>query len=277
MHRLLTVAAALGLAMGAAPLAGACENCKSEYKQGTYLGGVTRVGNGSAYSWVTLNEKGKPSALGITLTETALAGLPTKAPDGAIFLEYPLGLPKQADKTPFDHVVLNWNPQGHIPPGIYTVPHFDMHFYTITEADRARITLKGDDLARCQKTVPATYMAPGYIRAPGGEEPMMGAHWVDLSCPEFKGQPFTKSMLFGSYDGKPIFTEPMVTLEFLTRKTDVSESIKQAPAVMKSGFYPTAFTIRHDPVRHEVHIAMGDMKWREASPSKPIPPQSAAR
>jgi hypothetical protein len=26
-------------------------------------------------------------------------------------------------------VGLNWNPHGHIPPGVYDLPHFDFHFY----------------------------------------------------------------------------------------------------------------------------------------------------
>ena len=30
---------------------------------------------------------------------------------------------------PLKWALLNWNPHGHIPPGIYDRPHFDVHFY----------------------------------------------------------------------------------------------------------------------------------------------------
>ena len=45
-----------------------------------------------------------------------------------------------AAATPFEHIVINWNPHGHPPPEIYSVPHFDFHFYTQTRADREAIT-----------------------------------------------------------------------------------------------------------------------------------------
>jgi hypothetical protein len=268
MRRLFALTV-VGVALAATTRpAAACENCKSKYTQGTYLGGVTRLGNGSAYAWVTLNEKGKPSAVGVTFTETALDGLPPEPPAGTVGYEYMLELPKQADKTPFDHVVLNWNPHGHIPEGIYTVPHFDVHFYTITQTERSKITLKGDDLTKCRKPVPAQYAVPGYILAKGAEEPMMGAHWADLSSPEFHGQPFTRTLIYGSYDGKPAFIEPMVTSAFLASNPDVSDPIKQPAAFAKSAFYPTTFSIRRESARHEVTVAMAGMKWREAGSPK---------
>jgi hypothetical protein len=34
---------------------------------------------------------------------------------------------------------LDWNPRGHIPDGVYTVPHFDVHFYLITREQREEI------------------------------------------------------------------------------------------------------------------------------------------
>jgi hypothetical protein len=276
MRRLFMLAAAGTVLIGSARFASACENCKSKYTQGTYLGGITRLGNGSAYAWVSLNEKGKPSAVGVTFTETALEGLPAEPPAGTVGTEYMLELPRQADKTPFDHVVLNWNPHGHIPEGIYTVPHFDVHFYTISQTERSKITAKGDDLKKCRKPLPPQFAIPGYILAEGAEEPMMGAHWADLSSPEFRGQPFTRTFIYGSYDGKPAFIEPMVTRAFLASSPDVVDPIKQPSGYAKAAFYPTTVSIRRDPVRHEVTVAMADMKWREASSGKPTK-QTAAR
>ena len=40
---------------------------------------------------------------------------------------------------PFKWVLLNWTPHGHIPPGVYDTPHFDVHFYL----DSIENTLEG--------------------------------------------------------------------------------------------------------------------------------------
>ena len=45
----------------------ACDTCESPYRPGTYTGSAQRLGDGVAYSWVRLDEKGKPAAIGVTL------------------------------------------------------------------------------------------------------------------------------------------------------------------------------------------------------------------
>ena len=71
---------------GIATSAIACENCKKDF----VFGMPTAVGNGMAFSWVKLDKQTKkPVSLGITLTETALSGLPEKIegpmPDRGLF------------------------------------------------------------------------------------------------------------------------------------------------------------------------------------------------
>ena len=34
----------------------------------------------------------------------------------------------------FQFVQFDWNPKGHEPEGVYTLPHFDFHFYTVSDA-----------------------------------------------------------------------------------------------------------------------------------------------
>jgi hypothetical protein len=41
----------------------------------TFTGESKAVGNGAAYSWVTIDAKGNPSTVGMSLTECALSGL----------------------------------------------------------------------------------------------------------------------------------------------------------------------------------------------------------
>jgi hypothetical protein len=247
----------------------ACDTCQSPFKPGTYTGEAKRVGNGVAYSWVVLNEKGKPSSLGITLTETALEGLPQTPPKGKLGPEFNLSLPKQAMKTAFQHISLGWNPLGHEPPGIYDKAHFDFHFYLIGVDDREKITATGADIVTCRKAVPAGFSPAGYIYAKGTEVPMMGGHWVDPKAPELNGQPFTTTFLYGSYDGKMIHFEPMITKAFLESKPDFHQDIAIPTAYRKSGYYPTRYSVRYDPVRREFTIALEGMTWREAADKAP--------
>lgn len=122
----LTVAA---LAVLASPTT-ACPNCKKDFAFGTPVA----IGNGMAWTWVRFDkETKKPVSLGVTLTETALQGLPTEVPANMVEMEEILPLPRGVKDLPFTHATLDWNPKGHVPPGIYDVPHFDFHFYVISE------------------------------------------------------------------------------------------------------------------------------------------------
>ena len=271
-----TAAALSALFLSARP-ALACPDCQSKLQPGTYTGEAKRVGNGVAYSWVTLDEQGKPSTIGVTLTETALDGLTQIQEEGKLGPEYNLSLPKEARKTAFQHISLGWNPKGHEPPGVYDRPHFDFHFYMITPQAREKITAVGADIARCQKTVPTAFAPAGYIYAKGTEVPMMGGHWVDPKAPELNGQLFTKTFLYGSYDGKMIHFEPMSTKAYLESKPDFAQAIQVPASYLKSAYYPTRYSIRHDPVRREYVVALEGMTWREgASDQKPVAAKSAS-
>jgi hypothetical protein len=171
-----------------------CEECQ-QAKTGTIPAAFTLLGNGTARTWVTLDPAGKPTAIGVTLSETALSGLLETPPGGMEAMEYTLSLPKQARATGFDHVNLDWNPKGHVPSGIYDVSHFDVHFYLINRQERARITAAGDDLVKCNKRPEARFIPAGYLLPPGTAVPRMGAHWVDPRSPEFHKQPFTRTFL----------------------------------------------------------------------------------
>ncbi len=96
-------------------------------KSGTFVGEQKPLGNGNVRSWVTLDADGKPSAIGVTFSESALSGLPVSSTT-----EYMLALPKEASTTAFNHIGLDWSAEGHPPLGIYDKPHFDFYFYIIS-------------------------------------------------------------------------------------------------------------------------------------------------
>ncbi|MEW5884207.1 MAG: DUF5602 domain-containing protein [Armatimonadota bacterium] len=218
------------------------------------------MGNGIAYAWTREDAAGNPIAVGVTFTESALSGLPTEKPDtGFDGYEFPLALPKNGAtaKTPFDHVALDWNPKGHIPPGIYDVPHFDVHFYMTPISERLKITLEGDDMERCRKQPDPKFMPEGYIYAPESEIKFMGAHWVDVAAPELNGKPFTYTFLYGSYNGNVMFYEPMMTAEYLRGKPNLTETLKPPKDVQRPGLhYPTKYTIRYDAERREYIVSL---------------------
>ena len=112
-------------------LLGCAEFRKLASKAGTYDGPSKAIGEGRGHAFITLDANGGPTAIGVRMSEAALLGLPAEPPRNADGWEYVLSLPKEAAIAGYNHVVIDWNPKGHIPPGVYDAPHFDFHFYLI--------------------------------------------------------------------------------------------------------------------------------------------------
>jgi len=228
----------------------------------TIAGEAKPVGNGTARSWVALDKDGKPTAIGVTFTEAALSGLPPSLTPGLIWTEFLLPLPPQASATGVNHIGFNWNPKGHDPEGVYKVPHFDFHFYLISPAERERITTRGEDLERVRKPLPPEFVPEGYVFAPGSEEPGMGLHWVEPNSHEFHGKAFTHTFIYGSYDGRMIFVEPMITKAFLETKPDITVPIKLPAKYQKPGYYPTRYSVKHHPESREFTVSIDGLTLR---------------
>ena len=118
--------AAILLAMAALPSAPASA------ADTTTVGAKKALGNGHAWTWVKRGDDGMVTAFGLSFDDAALAGLPAKD------AEIPLAMPA-AEFFPFRTAVIDWNAHGHPPAHVYGVPHFDFHFYTITQAARDAI------------------------------------------------------------------------------------------------------------------------------------------
>lgn len=234
----------------------------SDAKEKTIVGVTKPMGKGEVRSWVSLDKSGNPTAIGLTFSEGALSGLPAEPPPGAEGTELSLDLPAQASATAFKHIMLNWNPHGHPPAKVYDLGHFDFHFYTITEAERAGITATGDDLLRSKKEPAAEFVPQGYVHIPGSEIPRMGSHWVNPLSKELQGQAFTTTFLYGSYDGRLVFAEPMISKDFLETKTNVTELIKLPAQYERRAYYPTKYSVRYDPIKKEYTVALEGMTLR---------------
>jgi hypothetical protein len=248
-----------GLMLSAVSRASACDECALR-KSGVYMGQYTLMGNGTLRSWVKY-EKGKPSSLGVTFSEKALSGLKTKLPGKMPAMEYQLALPKEAKVTGFDHISLDWVPQGHVPKGVYDKPHFDIHFYMMSPSQRKKITAAGKDFAVCTKQPEARFLPAGYIAPPDTAVPFMGLHAIDAASPELKGQPFEKTFIYGYYNGQMSFIEPMVALDYLRTKPNLSTPIKRPVSYPQAGFYPSRYSIRYDATREEYTVSLDGLAW----------------
>jgi hypothetical protein len=252
-----------------------------------------QLGQGEVASFAELQEGGAPRAVGIAISAKALASLPPAPSDlhhcfdrdgnGTVAQstecihthEYVIPLPdavsRRAD-VPFKWALLNWNAHGHIPPGVYDVPHFDVHFYMEPIANIFAIGdgLCGPEFANCddyavaKRPLPADLMHPDFNDV-DAVVPAMGNHLIDLSGPEFNGEPFTRTWIYGAYGGRVIFYEEMVALSFLQSRPDVCSPIKSPPAVAVGGYYPTERCVRYDPGADTYIVSMESFVYREAS------------
>jgi len=164
--------------------------------------------------------------------------------------------------TPFKFAMLNWNSSGHEPDHVYTLPHFDFHFYRISLEAQMAIPPYEQAPALFDHEPPAGYIPEFYFRGPGGV-PQMGAHWVDLLSPEFNGQPFTLTFLYGTYDGKVTFHEPMATMNIIQSGVTIHKDIRQPQSFSPTNkYYPTRYSIWKDDSNNKHYMSLDEMVLR---------------
>ncbi|MNK01290.1 hypothetical protein D3C87_190870 [compost metagenome] len=221
----------------------------------TLWGAEVQIGNGTARSYVELNESNFPISLGMALQGAALDGLPGETHQ----YDYLLPMPEMISFPPFKHLMINWIPHGHDPVSIYGAPHFDFHFYMISNEVRSAITCAGSDEAVCMKRPDTEAIPPFYLPTDAGI-PLMGWHWYDPRSPEFNGQPFTATMIYGFYDGKMSFIEPMISRDFLVSRGSVDAVFPRAQKVPYEGYYPGRYQVSYDSVKDIFFVALKDFE-----------------
>lgn len=258
-----------------------------------YLSDPQPMGEGELRTYAEVDAEGRPAAIGVLLTETALAGLPPlRNATSRCFdlngnarvdgpgecegdLEFTLPLPAEVaerEDMPFKWLGVNWNAEGH-PPAAWSVPHFDFHFYIASPAEVAmirvgpcKIFINCDDLKTATKPVPAKYVPADHINVDAAVS-LMGNHLIDVRSPELATPPergFTHTWIFGAFDGRITFYEPMVTLAFLLSRPDVCTPIRQPAAWQKAGYYPTEYCVRYDRERAVYTVSLERMVERSA-------------
>ena len=219
---------------------------------------------GKVVTWVQLDKSGKPEKLAITIDAAAMNSLDpgNEGPDEGEMNSLSIGFPNKAGVTPFTHALLEWNPHGHEPAGIYDKPHFDFHFYMQSEGERLQIPPYGVDSSKFLNFPAMDYLPANYFTIPGGV-PEMGTHWVDVTSPELHGALFTQTFIYGTYDGKVTFYEPMMTKAFIDANSSFERPIP-APAKFKTaGYYPTKMTM--STTQGAVTVTLENFVYRQAS------------
>jgi hypothetical protein len=219
-----------------------------------FTGPKVNVGDGQAWAYIRTDEQQKPLAIGVQFDEAALTNLPSGSPHGD---EFVLELPTDISVAPYNHITLDWNEHGHDPMHVYDLPHFDLHFYFMSMEQRDAIS--PFDSTEFNKPLAPEYLAPMYLETPGGV-PRMGAHIIDLTSPEIAGTgTFTHTFIYGKYDAKINFLEPMITKAFLESKKQVHQEIRQPQAWQKTGYYPAQYTIQFDETTKTYSVLLEDL------------------
>ena len=232
----------------------------------TFYGPVVQMGNGHARSWINVTHDNKALALGVEITDEALQNLPDIPEAERDFISGPADflLPlhqKAKELTPYDHICINWNAHGHEPAGLYDIPHFDFHFYRMSLTEQIAIPPYNLAPTLFDNDPPAGYMPDLYFHGPGGV-PKMGAHWIDLLTPELYGQPFTYTFIYGSYNGKVTFNEPMITMATIQGGNTIHKDIRQPLHFSPiDKYYPTQY-IWKDDSNNKHYISLDEMVLR---------------
>lgn len=293
-RRIATVHGRLAAALTLIVIGTGCTDARSMERGGTALGAEAELGSGTATTYSRFDREGVPLAIGVIFSNDALSDLPTAPSDGHHCFDHDgngsieppecmashervIPLPTETSRRPdmpFKWVLLNWNPVGHIPHEVYGAPHFDIHFFIDTIENTFSVVsgpcgeefVRCDQFERARRPVPAEYMHPDFQDV-GAAVPAMGNHLIDLTGAEFHGEPFTRTWIFGAYDGRVTFYEEMVTLEHLLGRPDECREIKSPPAVERAGYYPTRSCLRYDAATGELTASLEAFAYREAAPT----------
>ena len=260
-------------------------------------GAYTDVGTGRISTYAEMDARGGPKAIGVSFSSSFVNAPPAshsdehrcadRNKDGVVdrpaecsmWHEWAVPLPTDMARrrdVPFKWALINWNPMGHVPKGVYDLPHFDVHFYldSIENVFAIEPGTCGPEFVRCdqfdlgKKSIPGNYIHPDY-KDVDAVAPAMGNHLIDLTSPEFKGQRFTRTWIFGAYDGRITFYEEMLSRDYILSKPDRCNPIKTPAAVDRAGYYPTVSCVRYDAARDTYNVSMEAFVLRQRSDPGP--------
>lgn len=222
-----------------------------------YYGDTYFMGNGAFRTYISVDHDNElPVTLGVEFNSQFFIDPP---PGSKEIHEYTVVLPLPTIAgvyTPFTNFESNWSPLGH--PGTpYERPHMDFHFFMSTPEFRAKIKggicgggeANAKSFCKGVKPFRPECVPPAYIQ-PGLVVPGQGSHLLDATGPELNGGKFLDTFIFGAYDGRIVFYEPMVTTEAFEAILNGTWGercleIRNPQFVNVAGYYPSLFCYRY--------------------------------
>ena len=204
-------------------------------------------------TWARMAPDGTVLSAGATLPMALIENAPAMPggmapmagpPSGSV--PFAVDFPAAVKATTFlDHVDVGWIAGGH--PPVYLVPHFDLHFFTVSAQAVQVIDCK--DLSQAS----LAQLAPHYLPAvpPDAQpaevcRPFMGFHSLPMTD-LVPGMKFDKTMLAVYYAGQLNAIEPMITRATLMKKQSFSLPMPALAMVGKATRFPTRFEAVFDP------------------------------
>lgn len=224
-------------------------------------GDVLDVGDGEVTAYASTNPAGKLSSLGVHVDGAAMAAFGDEAAHGHLHFPAETAGGDDLDLHQFTFMGFHYNPEGHPPPGIYDVPHFDFHFYMIEHDVVEEIEMGPALYSIPEAQIPEDYIRPPLVDTDDDGEPdaplveeEMGEHLLDATAPELQeGGEFTHTNIYGAYDpdgdgiGRLTFVEPMITVDFFDGlDEELVVEMKTPDEYFAADDYPTAYVLEPD-------------------------------
>lgn len=234
------------------------------------FGDATIVDGNLVTTWARVLRDEVIKEVGVTIPVNLFDHQPVEDGDGPAGAIASLAFPRLVqEQTFFNHFELQSEPEGHVaPPGSVNpdrnrVPHFDFHFYSVSEDIVWDIPLvRPPSLAL--PSVPAERLPDGYIQ-PGFSQLQMGRHSSPLWS-LLDPNPLTTIMIAGfppAIEGLPDptqmhFLEPMVSREFLLERNDFELPVPMPQMFGRQMRYPTKCTGEYDADLDTYHIVFSE-------------------
>lgn len=168
---------------------------------------------------------------------------PNIASDGLPYYAFRWAYESVSDRvkrvTGIDHISVDFNPCGHPPMGVFTVPHYDLHIYLVSPEYRTCMTcttIPGAPV--CDPSNQDTFSGRAFFNVatttdgspanmPDGFEvavfdsvPLMGGHaWHAMNQPPGDNSWSEPVWVMGPYDGQIVDYEPMFPLSYVSGDT----------------------------------------------------------
>lgn len=236
------------------------------------FGDTTLVDGNLVTTWARVLRDEVVKEVGVTIPVDLFDDQPVVDGDGPAGAIASLAFPGLVqEQTFFNHFELQSEPDGHVaPPGSVNpnrnrVPHFDFHFYSVSEDVVWEIPLvRPPSLAL--PAVPAERLPEGYTQ-PGFSQLQMGRH----SSPAWSlldPNPLSTIMIAGfppAVAGLPDptqmhFLEPMVSRAFLLERADFELPVPMPQTFGRLMRYPTRFAAEYDADLDAYHFVFSEFE-----------------